>query len=431
MKRRTFIKQSGFTLITVGVSGRAFPLHVQIASGSTLTRAAALSSNDNILVVIQLAGGNDGLNTVVPMSGPLHSIYRQRRPTLAVPETDVLPLGTDAAGHQLGFHPRLPQFKSLFDQGRLAVIQSVGYSEPNRSHFRSMDIWHSANPERVEPFGWLGEYLDVTFPSAENPLLAVAMTGDRLPLSLAAGDTVVPTVGSVQDYRLQAVDRRYPADELDRVQTFLALNRETAPERTLYEQIRLTALDAYESAAALQVGVQAYTNDPRIVYGSDNPLARAMKQVAQIIAGDLGTKILYVSLDGFDTHQGQDHRALNHPLLLRYLDEAVGAFYQDLRRLGKDDKVLMMTWSEFGRKVGENGNQGTDHGASSPQFVIGTPVKGGIIGQHPSLTDLYAGLDDTKHSIDFRSIYATILERWLSVDSREILGGSFKVLDFV
>jgi uncharacterized protein (DUF1501 family) len=301
-----------------------------------------------------------------------------------------------------------------------------------------MDIWHTANPDRVETFGWLGDTLDVTAPANDNPLLAVAITGDRLPLSLAARRTPVPVVASIEDYRLRATNRLYPRDELDRVQTLLALNREAAPERALYEKIRLTALDAYSSSETLQERADRnYQNDPNIVYPSDNPLAGAMKQAAQIIASDLGTKILYVMLDGFDTHQGQLDRAVNHPLLLRYLDEAVWAFYQDLRRLGRDEQVLMMTWSEFGRKLPENGNHGTDHGASAPQFVIGTNVNGlnpldstGIFGEHPSLTNLYSE-DDTKHAIDFRSIYATILERWLDVRSREILGGSFEVMDFV
>jgi uncharacterized protein (DUF1501 family) len=436
--RREFIKRSGFTMLTVGVGAQAFPRYVQMAASSSLTRAAALSQNDRILVVIQLAGGNDGLDTVIPMSGALNGIYRDHRPTLAVPEAGILPIGRDAAGNQLGFHPQLSRLRTLFNQGRVAVIQSVGYDNPNRSHFRSMDIWHTANPDRVETFGWLGDTLDVTAPANDNPLLAVAITGDRLPLSLAARRTPVPVVASIEDYRLRATNRLYPRDELDRVQTLLALNREAAPERALYEKIRLTALDAYSSSETLQERADRnYQNDPNIVYPSDNPLAGAMKQAAQIIASDLGTKILYVMLDGFDTHQGQLDRAVNHPLLLRYLDEAVWAFYQDLRRLGRDEQVLMMTWSEFGRKLPENGNHGTDHGASAPQFVIGTNVNGlnpldstGIFGEHPSLTNLYSE-DDTKHAIDFRSIYATILERWLDVRSREILGGSFEVMDFV
>lgn len=436
--RREFIKRSGFTMLTVGVGVSAFPRYLQMAASSSLTHAAALSQNDRILVVIQLAGGNDGLNTVIPISGRLNGIYRDRRPTLAVPEASILPIGRDAAGHQLGFHPQLSRLRTLFNQGRVAVIQSVGYDNPSRSHFRSMDIWHTANPNHVETFGWLGDTLDLTTPDSQNPLLAVAVTGDRLPLSLAARRTAVPVVASIEDYQLRMTNRLYPADEPIRIQTLLALNREAAPERILYEKIRLTALDAYSSSQMLQERAdQNYQNDPTIIYPSNNPLASAMKQAAQIIASDLGTKILYVMLDGFDTHQGQLDRAVNHPLLLRYLDEAVWAFYQDLRRLGRDHQVLMMTWSEFGRKLPENGNQGTDHGASAPQFVIGTRVNGlnqrsstGIFGEHPSLTDLYSE-DDTKHTIDFRSLYATILERWLEVSSREILGGTFEIMDFI
>jgi uncharacterized protein (DUF1501 family) len=436
--RREFIKKSGFTLVTVGVSGQVFLRHVNMAANSALTQAAALSTNDNMLVVIQLDGGNDGLNTVIPLSGQLDSLYRQYRSTLAIPAAQILPLGRDEAGNQLGFHPNLQLIKNLYDQGRVGVIQAVGYDNPNYSHFRSMDIWHSANPQGFKSTGWLGDYLDVSAPSNDNPLVAISI-GRSLPLSLRAENVAVPAVGSVDRYRFQT-DARYanpdnPAtvgEYNNRVQTFLALNREGASERVLYEQIRLTALDAYDSSEQLRAGVSRYQPDPGIVYNPQNSLAAALQQVARIIAGDLGTKILYVMSGGnrFDTHETQ---AAAHATLLSYLAEAVDAFYRDLQRLGQDDKVLMMTWSEFSRKVKENGNQGTDHGASGPQFVFGTPVNGGIFGEHPALDQsrLYAGQDATTHSTDFRSIYATILENWLGVDSREVLGGSFEILPFV
>jgi len=429
--RREFIKKSGFTLVTVGVSGRAFLRHMNLAANSALTAGAALSPNDHILVVIQESGGNDGLNTVIPMSSSLYGEYRRRRPSLAVQQDRILPLSNpDEAGNLLGFHPNLARMKILFDQGQVSVIQSVGYQNPNRSHFDSMAIWHTADPVNPGGLGWLGESLDVSFPSNDNPLIAVSI-GRTLPVSLRGKNVAVPAIENPQTYRLQT-DDHYPGDRHNRIQTLLALNREQAPERLYWDIVGQTALDTQESSEALQAVISRYTSDPNIQYPTTNPLARGLLTVAQIIAGDLGTKILYVTLGGFDTHgnqNGQNGQG-GQPLLLQHLDEAVDAFYQDMKRLGKDDKVLIMTWSEFGRKVGENGNLGTDHGASAPQFVIGSPVQGGIIGEHPSLTNLDRD-DGTVYSIDFRSYYATILETWLEVDSREILGGSFGVLPFI
>jgi len=427
--RREFIKRSGMTVLSVGLSQQAFWRHVRAASESVLTRAAALSPTDRILVVIQMDGGNDGLNTVIPLSGSAASLYRQYRPTLAIPEANILPLGEDAAGTLIGFHPNLLPLQRLYEQGHVAVVQSVGYPNPNRSHFASQDIWHTADPEGRKRTGWLGDYLDVAFPSSDNPLLAVSLAGTRLPLTLRAEHVLVPAIGSVvANYQFRT---QPPSDHQNKMRAFLALNRETASEHRLREQIQLVALDAVESVEMLQSGIQRYTSDPTIVYNTQNRLAQALQQVAQILAARLGTRILYVSLGGFDTHQSQ---ATPHERLLAYLSEAIATFYADLVRLGLDDRVLLMTWSEIGRKVVENGNQGTDHGTVSPQFLIGTRVKGGIVGEHPSLRaeDLNPGLGDPKfsvRSIDFRSIYATILEKWFLVDSREILGGAFELLD--
>lgn len=428
--RREFIKKSGMTVLSVGLSYPAFLHHVRAASESVLTRAAALSPTDRILVVIQMDGGNDGLNTVIPLSGSAASLYRQYRPTLAIPEADIVPIGTDAAGTLLGFHPNLSLLKELHDRGRVAVVQSVGYPNPNRSHFASQDIWHTADPQGMKRTGWLGDYLDIAFPSADNPLLAVSLAGGRLPLTLRADHVLVPAVSSVGSYQFRT---QPPSDHENKMRTFLALNREGASEHVLGEQIRRIALDAYESVQKLQSGVQSYKPDPAIEYNQQNPLARALQQAAQILAANLGTRILYVSIGGFDTHQTQ---ATQHATLLSRFSEAVAVFYRDLVRLGLDDRVLMMTWSEFGRKVVENGNRGTDHGTVGPQFLIGTRIMGGIVGEHPSLRqeDLNPGLGDPKFStraIDFRSTYATILEKWFLVDSREILGGSFELLSVI
>ncbi|MCS6803629.1 MAG: DUF1501 domain-containing protein [Acidobacteriota bacterium] len=438
--RREFIKKSGFTMLTVGLSQQAFFRSMNMAASGALTQAAALSANDRIFVVVQLEGGNDGLNTVVPRGGSLRSLYEQyRKPTLRIPVADLLPINNDAANNQLGFHPQWTHIKSLYDQRKVGVIQSVGYPNPNYSHFRSMDIWHTANPVGYDTTGWLGDTLDLAEPSNTNPLIAAAI-GGSLPLSFVARETTVPAIGNIATYRFQT-DTRYPADAQNRINAFIALNQEGAPLRVLVEQIRRTNLDAFASQETLQAGRARYDDgtypQPPPTYNQANPLARAMQQAAQIIAGNLGTKILHVMLGGFDTHEGQAtaNKPLEgfHALLLGWVSEAIHTFLQDMKRMGKDDKVLLMTWSEFGRKAPENGNYGTDHGAAAPLFVIGNSVKGGVFGEHPSLrkSDLYPDTDAMKHTIDFRQVYATILEKWLAVDSAEVLGRRFELIPFL
>jgi uncharacterized protein (DUF1501 family) len=427
--RREFLKKSGFTMATCGLTGRALLGSLTMAANSALTAAAAQSTNDRILVVLQLAGGWDSLNTVIPMSGSLYSTYRSRRPTLAVAQGSILPIDADAAGNQLGFHPNLPKLQALFNQGQVSAIQAVGYPNPNRSHFESMAIWHSADPVHPGGTGWLGDYFDAAYPSSENPLLGVNI-GGVLPLSLYANDTVVPAIGNVSSYRFQT-DGRYSGDAVNRVNTFLAVNRELAPTRTYWDILGGTAVNAYNSADTLQKGVATYQPDPSIVYPTDG-LGNALRSIAQIIGGNLGTKILYATQGGYDTHQNQNgvNGRGGHPALLQSLDNAVDAFFRDMQRLGKADKVILMMWTEFSRKVGENGDLGTDHAAAATDLVIGPSVRGGIVGQHPSLTTLDRD-DGMIFSIDFRSIYATILENWLGVSSRDILGGTFPLLPLI
>ncbi len=421
--RREFLKQSGLMLLTVGVSASAFRHQLRVAEGSVLTRGAGLSGNGRTLVVIQLAGGHDGLNTVIPLSGQNASRYRTLRPTLAIPEADVIPLGADAANHQLGLHPNLELWKALYDQGRMGIIQAVGYATPNHSHEGSTMIWHQASPERTVSTDWLDDYWDMAFPSQDNPLLSVAI-GKDLPMSLQASQTRVPAVDNIKQYHFKVKPSQ---DAAARTQAFLALNREAAPEHVLYERVRQAALDTFEGAMGLQSASASYVPDPDISYERSNPLAQALKQVAQIMASDAGTHILYVSLNSFDTHGTQLPK---HAKLLGMLAEAIDVFDQDLQRLGLADDVLIMTWSEFGSKARENGNAGTGHGAASPQFVFGNAVKGGIFGEHPNLRAL-SDIDDLQYRIDFRSYYATILERWLEVDSREVLGEPFELIDFI
>ncbi len=426
--RREFIQKSGFTLVTVGISGRAFMQHTNFAANSALTAAAALSDTGNILLVIQMAGGNDGLNTVVPLATSQYDLYKKSRPTLAIPQSQALPLNSE-----VGLHPKLAKFKGLFDAKKLAVVQGVGYPNPNRSHFRSMDIWHSANPDKLKYTGWLGDYFDINFHDNTNPLIGASVAAGSLPRSLLGTAQAIPAIASISTYKIDT-DPRFPLDgQNNQIPAFLALNREARPQQAYYEQIRRIALDAYASSTTLQAGATRYPSDPSMntAYQVGGGLGQALKQCAQIIAGDLGARILYVMIGGFDTHQGQDANfAGQQSNLFVQLSGAVDAFLADLTRLKRADNVLIMTWSEFGRRVGENSDRGTDHGAAAPLFLAGNRVKSGVIGNHPSLANLDSN-GDVKFAIDFRQVYATVLERWLGVDSRDVLGAAFPLLDFV
>ncbi len=236
--------------------------------------------------------------------------------------------------------------------------------------------------------------------------------------------TRVPAVDNIKQYRFKVKPTK---DAAARRAAFLVLHGEPAPDQPLYERVRQMALDTFEGAERLQAASASYVESPHIRYERSNPLAQALKQVTQIMASDARTKILYVSLSSFDTHGTQLPK---HAKLLTMLAEAIDVFDQDLQRLGLADDVLIMTWSEFGRKVRENGNVGTGHGAAGPQFVFGNAVHGGIFGEHPDLTHL-SDVDDLHHRIDFRSYYATILERWLEVDSHDVLGVTFEMIDFL
>ncbi len=422
--RREFIKKSGFALVSIGVSGRAFLQHTNLAAHSALTSAAALSDTGNILVVVQLVGGNDGLHTVVPITPGLYALYKQKRPTLAIPQEQTLPLNSE-----IGLNPKLGKFKNLFDAKKLAVIQGVGYPNPNYSHFRSMDIWHTANPDKLEYTGWLGDYLDVNFAGNTTPLLACSIGGGALPRTLRAKSTAVPAVSNISSYQI-ATDPLFPADRNNRIQTFLALNHVERTESVYGEQLRQVALDTYSSSSALQTTTTKYLEDPNTVY--PDKLGGALKQCAQILSADLGTRILYVAVGGFDTHTNQDANFTGqHASLLTNISESVHTFLADLSRLNKVDNVLVMLWSEFGRRVEENPDRGTDHGAAAPVIIAGDRVRGGIVGTHPSLSDLDHN-GNVKFSIDFRSVYATILEKWFGVDYREVIPGyDATMLDFL
>jgi uncharacterized protein (DUF1501 family) len=411
--RRLFL-QRGLTLLAATPTIPAFldQTVLAIANPADVPLVQQPGGKDGkVLVVVQLAGGNDGLNTVVPFAD---DAYHRARPGLRV-ETNTVHRLDD----RIGLHPNLRPLFDLFEQGNMAVMHGVGYPNPNRSHFRSMDIWQSAQPEREQPAsGWVGRYFDSACAGCD-PHVGVNI-GDALPLAMQ-GERVTPVAFA----RPEAYRYRGPDHE-----RYQALNRLTAPagdakkpasSSSPLDFLHRTAMDAQVSSDDILRVTQ--NHQPAGVNYPRGELGEGLRLVAAMIRGGLSTRVYYVHLGGFDTHANQRGR---HEQLMSRFAESVGAFWKDLKAQKNDERVLMMTFSEFGRRVAQNASGGTDHGAAAPAFLFGPRVKGGLHGEHPSLTELDNG--DLKYRTDFRSLYATILQQWLDTPSKPILGQQFKLL---
>jgi uncharacterized protein (DUF1501 family) len=404
--RRQFIQQgvgafAGFLAID-SIFGRAARAAGAITlPGSIATRA---------LVVVNLQGGNDGLNTLVPFGDP--SYYRVR-PTINIPAGDVLRIDSS-----IGLNPNLAGLKAMYERQRVAILQGVHYPNPNLSHFRSTEIWQTAAPEHIIDTGWAGRYLDSAGLPKNNLFKGLAI-GPILPKMMVANVTDVPTADG-----LRSGNFRGSRNEQSHADQILNSNGETYPFQSPYlALVQEIQHDANASSTQLPHLVAGYK--PAIDYPK-TPFAQGLNLAAAVIGSSIGTKVIYISLGSFDTHTGQ--RGTQDRLLQQFGD-GIKAFYDDLAAHKLDSQVLTMTFSEFGRRVEENANRGTDHGTAAPMFLIGGDVKGGIYGDHPSLTDLDFG--NLKWHTDFRSVYATILENWLGVSSTPILGASFNTLNFV
>ena len=377
-----------------------------------------------ILVVLQMAGGNDGLNMVVPFAD---DAYHRARPQLALPADKILPLNSYA-----GLNPRLTGLKSLFDEGHLAVIQGVGYPNPNRSHFRSTEIWQTASDaERVEREGWLGRYFDNCC-AGSDPTVGVAI-GNEMPQAFTARTPTGVVFSRPEQFRFQSSEEESffrqlnePADgtlAAPEGGSIGAIAGGTSSDLSAADFLQRTALDAQLSSdKILEI---ARKSKPAVAYPA-GPLANNLSLIARMIGGGLTTRVYYASQGGFDTHAGQ---ANAHNRLMTELNDALAAFVADLRQQGNFERVLLITFSEFGRRVQENANGGTDHGAAAPMFALGGKVKPGLFGKYPSLTDLDNG--DLKFNTDFRSVYGSILENWLCVPSASVLGRKFPTLPLV
>jgi len=375
---------------------------------------AANSPNNNlILVVLQLSGGNDGINTLIPFGD---GQYNALRPTLGFPVNEVLHLSDS-----VGLNPNLSKLKALYDQGKVAVVQGVGYPNPNRSHFRSMDIWHSARPDTLERSGWLGRYVAACQCSQDNALPAISV-GDQLNTMFWTDTTLVPAVASIGAFSF-LTDTKYKNDRTYQMQTLQNIYNQAGNWSTYESLIRRGTLQALAGSDELQKVASTYQSS--VQYPANNGLAAQLKLVAQVINGNLGTRLFSVSQGGFDTHANQKPTQDKN---LGLLGDALDAFMQDLANMGQQDNVVIMTFSEFGRRAKQNGSAGTDHGTAEPMFVIGNRVNGGLYGSYPSLSDL-DGNGDLKFSADFRSVYAGMLKDVVGTDPKTILGGDFAPID--
>ena len=377
-----------------------------IAQADVIRQASGRkAASDTILVVCQLSGGNDGLNTVVPYA---QKAYYDLRPTVGIKEGEVLKLD-----EEVGLHPALAGLHELYQEHKVAVVGNVGYPKPNRSHFKSMEIWQTASPEKMLSTGWLGRQLDLDMARHPlNPVMALGLSTER-PLALAAKQASVPCFASLADVQGLIGD----ADSERMLREIQGIDALGGTTTAAVQQASKSALDAM---SILSKQVRDYT--PKQTYGND-AFGNGFKQIAQLIATSPATRVVYFSAGGFDTHARQPDQ---HARLLKGYGDAMLAFQREMETIGKDKKVVVLTFSEFGRRAHENASLGTDHGAAAPMFLVGSRVKGGLHGARPDLESLRDG--DVAHKIDFREVYAATLDTWMGGDSEVVLGQKFAPL---
>jgi uncharacterized protein (DUF1501 family) len=411
INRRQFVK-NGVAAFTVGFAAPAFL--------SDLAKAQGASSRN--LVVLDLGGGNDGLSTIVPYTD---SFYYSRRPTIAIPAGTVLQIGTDTSGKALGLHPRLTGLRGVFNSGKLALIQRVGYQNSSRSHFSGTDIWSTATPPNTQGSGWIGRYLSTLGPL--DPLAAWTTTGDTPHAMLASGVSVA-AISSINTYAFSSPNSGAEA----------VLERSTAASIASHVPVNqphlsFVATTVQDAMVTLDRVASVGTYRPSVTY-PNNGFGQALQMVAGAISKGIGTRVFFVQTGGFDTHASQDPNGANGAYfrLMATLDDGLTAFYNDLRNSGLINNTLVLSFSEFGRRITENGSRGTDHGAASVMLAMGGLVHGGIYGTAPDLNpatsnpSLENSGGDVTFETDFRAAYAQVIDNWLGGNSTNVLGGSFK-----
>jgi len=402
--RRDFIK-NGVALVSMGA---AVPKIFR--QGISLAEADNSDMPDRTLVVIQLAGGNDGLNTVIPYA---NSAYHTLRPTLGSVADKALKLNDTFA-----LHPAMSGLKGMFDAGQVAIVNGVGYPDPNYSHFRAMEIWQSANPTSAPGEGWVGKYLD-TQEKQHNALVGLNI-GGQTPHEFLSAVPPIPSLNRIEDYQVRAGNDGVTQQ---RNTSMLQLYELYPGEAKYGALLQGTVRDAFASSAKLGEIITGYK--PATTYPQTG-IAGGLKMIAAAVAGGIGLRVAHVQLGGFDTHSRQE---VDQTKLLGQLSDAITAFYADLAASGKANSTVTMTWSEFGRRAAQNASDGTDHGSAAPMFIVGGAVKGGMFGELPPLDNLDAG--NLRFTTDFRSVYATLLDRWLGADANALLGASYDRLNFL
>ena len=400
--RRDFLKAGAAGLGAASALTGLGSLNPLFAQGPLGLRGAG---DDRILVIVQLSGGNDGLDTVVPYAD---DAYHKARPRLRH-DTKTLHKLDD----YVGLHKNLKQLAGFYESGALGIVQGAGYPNPNRSHFESMDIWHAADERGgSEPYGWLGRFADRHLAETGDPNALVSI-GKGVPRALGGRIVKPVTLASPSSYR-------YLSDKQQR-ERFETVNETPPASESNLDFVRRVSRDALKSSLAIRQAAAGYK--PKAAY-ANGPLAADLRLAAALICSGIGSRVIYTTLGGFDTHTNERGR---HDNLMGQLDGALASFQRDLAAQGQADRVVTMVFSEFGRRVAENASGGTDHGAAGPMFLLGSQLKGGqLFGEHPSLTDLHRG--DLKMSVDFRAVYATLLQRWMKADPKPILRDAYPEL---
>ena len=372
---------------------------------------------DPVLVILQLTGANDYLNTIVPYTNPL---YWDNRPKVNIPQDLVLPIDDE-----LAFRSEVESFKDLYDKGNMAIIHGIGFENSPRSHFRAMDIWHTCEPDSIGVDGWVAKVIRDLDPVGENVLKGVNF-GQGLPRAMAMRGVPVTSVNNLATYGVFSSVRSLTSNE-ERTQLLDSFARMYAPAvgtGPTMEYLGQTGLDALKGADIIKLAPERYSST--IEY-ANNTIARSLKDVAQVHLADLGTQVFYTSHGPFDTHFDQSG---SHAKLWIEISEALDSFFADLKEHNASENVVVMLFSEFGRRVKDNGT-GTDHGAAGAAFVIGDRIKGGMFGQYPSLKPEDLNQGDLTPNYDFRGFYSSLVDQWLGLDPVPIVGGKFEQMSFL
>ena len=371
------------------------------------------NSKAPVFVVVQLTGGNDFMNTLIPYTSP---VYYDNRPLVSIPQDQVLPMNDT-----LGFHPQMGPFKDLYDRSMVGIVQGIGYPNSNRSHFRGMDILHTCEPFEVSTVGWLGRTLREIDPDGENPLTGVNF-GVGLPRAMAMPGVPVTSVSNLDNYGLMT-GIEMENERSQALDIFKQMYGQAIGTGPVMEYLSRTGQDVLSGADIIKAAPEQYEST---VEYADNAIAKSLRDVARVHTADLGTRIFYTQHGGYDTHANE---VPTHPKLIGDLSGAIHDFFEDLEEHDADDNVVMLVFTEFGRRIYDNGS-GTDHGSGGGAFIIGKPVAGGLYSEYPSLErSRWENGEDLEHTIDYRGIYGTILEQWLGVEAAPIVNGRYEQIN--